>query len=552
MSKAPPPAASESARRFQWFLLLGLVMRLAMLNQPLFNNSNLRQTQTATITRSLVAFGGCSLSGEVNWMGDLKARLLLELPLYNYLVLAVHALHVPLDGAGKLVSVALWAISFLLLQGILRYVLNEEQTCWANLLFALAPLSVYFGQAFLPEMLIQVLSFAMLVLLLRYLERPKLHTFVGLSLTGAVGMLLKGPEVSHLYLVAAAMLVATELLPAVRQSGTPSTGSSADAVPIAAVSPIVTLLRCSAALGLTALAMVVWGRYIDRVNSTWFAEWTSKNVLGLMMGSWKAHIEPVGYIRLLIYIGLLATTLGGLPWVVVGLLKVLSREGMRDASSLVGETPATTNPGARKFVFAWLGSLLFYYVFWAGGASRIHAYYNLPALGPVCLLFGIGCTSWLRGGWAARFPTTARLAPALLIIATAVGPYWFLFHNDPVLIQATTWLKEHTAPADLILVRVNHRTDMCRYRHNSTVAYYAQRNIWPWVDDEAREVKDRALATASWALVTHPEHATGWTEKLRRRFKQLEPQVEDMTWLERDAGFVKVYDTEQFTVYKRR
>jgi hypothetical protein len=293
---------------------------------------------------------------------------------------------------------------------------------------------------------------------------------------------------------------------------------------------------------------------MDRVNWTWFPEWTSKNVLGKMVGSWKAHIEPVGYFRLLIYITLLAATLGGLPWVIGGLMKVVNQEKplRREASAPASETPGATNSGARLFVLAWLGSLLFYYVFWAGGASRIHAYYNLPMLGPVCLLFGIGCGRWLRGGWAARFPQTARLTPALLVLATAAGPYWFLFHNDQVLVHATTWLREHTAPADLILVRINHRTDMCLYRHNSTVAYYAGRNIWPWVDDQAREIKDRALATATWALVTHPERGTEWSEKLRRRVKQLELQVEDMSWLEREAGFEKVYETAEFSVYRRK
>jgi hypothetical protein len=425
--------------------------------------------------------------------------------------------------------------------------LNEEEAFWANLLFVLAPLSVYFGQAFLPEMLIQALSLAMLVLLWQYLERPSLLRFLSLGLVGATGMLLKAPEVSHLYLVAGVMLAQRELLPALLRNGPPSLGNSR-----------VSLTRLSVqyalVLGLTAWAMMAWGRYIDRVNSTWFPEWTSKNVVAMMAGSWKAHIEPVGYLRLLVYIGLLITTLGGLPWVIGGLLYMVKQEKWRtqDASALSGQTPACTSLTARTFVYAWLGSLVFYYVFWAGGASRIHAYYNLPALGPVCLLFGIGCARWLRGGWAARYPNWARLAPALLVIATAIPPYWFLFHNDRVLIQATAWLRAHTAPADLILVRINHRTDMCRYRHNSTVAYYAQRNIWPWVDDEAREVKDRALASATWALVTNPEPGTAWIEKLRRLVKQLEPQVEDMSWLERDAGFVRVYETPEFTVFRRQ
>jgi hypothetical protein len=391
----------------------------------------------------------------------------------------------------------------------------------------------------------------MLVFLLRYLERPRVLTFIGMSLAGAVGMLLKAPEVSHLYLVAGVMLSRREWLAAQMRKGTRQGNHPAIT---ARVAPMTTLLRCSTALGLTALAMLYWGRYIDRVNSEWFPEWTSRNVLGIMAGSWKAHIEPTGYFRLLIYITLLVTTLGGLPWALAGLASVLKSQesGNRDASPPASGTLSVTASASRTFVLVWIASVLFYYVFWAGGASRIHAYYNLPALGPACLVFGIGCARWLRGPWGARFPKLARLAPGLLVLATAVSPYWFLFHNDQVLVHATTWLREHTGPADLILVRINHRTDTCRYRHNSTVAYYAQRNIWPWVNEEAQEVKNRALATANWALVTNPEQDTEWTEKLRRRVKQLELQVEDMSWLEREGRFVKVYEAPEFVVYKRK
>lgn len=544
----------KTASQFRWLLLLGLVLRVLMLNQPIFNNSNLRQTQTATITKSIIASGGRSLSGEVNWMGDLRARLLLELPLYNYLVAAMNWTGVPLDIAGKLVSIGLWAISFLLLQAIWRRVLSDEETFWANVLFVLAPLSVYFGQAFLPEMLIQASSFAMLVLLLRHLERPRILTFIGMSLAGAVGMLLKAPEVSHLYLVAGVMLIRKEWLAARMREGTLAGERGNDPAITVRASATMTVIYCSTALGITAVAMLLWGRYIDRVNSEWFPEWTSKNVLRIMAGSWKEHIAPTGYFRLLIYLTLLVTTVGGLPWVIGGLASILKNQkaANRDGSSPATGTPAIKASEGGTFGVVWLAAVLFCYVFWAGGASRIHAYYNLPALGPTCLLFGIGCARSLRRPWAARFPKRARLAPGLLVLATAVGPYWFLFHNDQVLAHATTWLRQHTGPADLILVRINNRTDMCRYRHNSTVAYYAQRNIWPWVDEEAQEVKNRALATASWALVTNPEQSTEWTEKLRRRVKQLEVQVEDMSWLEREGRFMKVYETPEFVVYKRK
>ena len=53
------------------------------------------------------------------------------------------------------------------------------------------------------------------------------------------------------------------------------------------------------------------------------------------------------YLRLLAYIGLLVATVGGLPVACAGFVTVCSQR--------------------RAVALAWLGSLVFFYLFWAGG-----------------------------------------------------------------------------------------------------------------------------------------------------------------------------------------
>ena len=502
------PASASGRKLFLSLLLIGVIARLICLNHPIFDNSNLRQTQTAEVTKGIIASGSPSLFGNVKWMGDAKAPLLLELPLYNYLVIGANKLFGNLDWSGKIVSVFLWALSFMVLQRIWSRLLDKEETFWANFLFVFAPLSLYFGQAFLPEMLIQFVSFGFIAVLLLYLEKQRFLIFCVLATTGLIGMLLKAPEVAHLYLLAAIMIAHKERTAAVGK------------------------LRYWIALALTLGVMRLWSTYIDRVNSPYFPEWTSNKVLQMMLGTWGAHFSPFGYFRLLIYIVLFAATAGGALWVSLGFIELLKNR-------------------KQLFMIAWIGSMVFAYFIWAGGAYRIHSYYNLPVLGPVCLLFGIGCSKWLSTERRILSRPVAQTMIVVLLLSSAFWPYVFLYQNDNVLDRACAWLRTQTAPDDIILVRINHRTDMCRYRHDSTVSYYADRGIWCWVDDLGDEQKRRAILTSKWALVTKPPHQEGVAERLRQWVKALPLLVEDMSWLETRGGFEKFYENDEFTIYKK-
>ena len=92
---------------------------------------------------------------------------------------------------------------------------------------------------------------------------------------------------------------------------------------------------------------------------------------------------------------------------------------------------------------------------------------------------------------------------------------------------------------------------MCRYRHNSTVSYYAERHIWCFVDDLTEEQKRRAVLTSQWALVTKPPRKEALAEQLRQWVKALPLLVEDMNWLETQGGYEKFYENDEFTIYKK-
>src|SRR5262249_1171919 len=109
------PRISEAAVRrrlrksFYCLLVIGLAVHLLALNRPLLDGQMWRQTQTALITQGIAQQGGWHAGAVATWRGDWPARLVLEFPAYNYLVIALYKIFGNLDACGKVASVLLWA-----------------------------------------------------------------------------------------------------------------------------------------------------------------------------------------------------------------------------------------------------------------------------------------------------------------------------------------------------------------------------------------------------------------------------------------------------------
>jgi hypothetical protein len=200
----------------------------------------------------------------------------------------------------------------------------------------------------------------------------------------------------------------------------------------------------------------------------------------------------------------------------------------------------------------WLLSIVFFFVFWSGPVSRGQSYYNLPALGPCALLFGIGA-DWLlsqcrpiaiRSPWA-----TATLL--LLLGPFLVGGSLYLFRPDRVVLESTQWIREHTQPDDLILIKSNHREDTVDYQALAVYPYYAQRRFWVYSRFVAAEEIKRGLETSKFALVTLPPRQSSWVDTWRRRFKGKAPEPEDISKALDQSGFQPVYTNAHFIVYSK-
>ena len=491
------------------FLVIGIGLRCLALTQPIVDNGILRQAQTAAFTQSLLQSPGFALSARIPWIGDMDARYLLELPMYNYLVIAVHWITGDLDLSGKITSILLWIASFVCLQFIWRRILDSQQTFWANLLFVIAPLGVFYGQAFMPEMLVQLLAFGFVLLVLRYDESPTLLRWSICAAVGLIGLVVKLPETAHLYLILAFLLLRREGWKGLLRS------------------------RYLIAAVLTLAAVKGWSSYIDTVNTSPLSFGSSKENLRVFIGTLESRFQLKPWIMVFLYLG---------AFVVPGPLAIVTGYGLLVFLRKYRE----------QILGLWLLSLAAFYLLWFGNTAAGQNYYNLPALAPLCALFGIGVNAALGWSKIVRRRLAASVVTVSVVMISAVPALIYLFKQDRPILEAARWTRAHTRSNETILFRPNHRWDMIDYPFNAVLAYYSDRRTFVWTRNTPDQYRQAALQRASYAIVTLPQPpARGILGVVNRFRRAYDRQPESVDWLE-SAGFEKVAMEEGFVAYRRK
>ena len=440
-------------RSFWLFLLVGLLIRIWNVSDPIVDAMHTRQGQTADAIRSLIEEPGFQLDSNTSWRGTRPARLILELPVYSLLTQGLYEVfagqfygtHPPkpggadphlIDISARITSVIFWALSFFLVQGIWSRFLTAPQLFWANCVFVFAPLSVFFGQAVMLEMVFLAASLAFVLTVLRYAERPSLLRFGLVILTALIGCLMKFPAFSHLGLLAIAILWRAHGLRFLFR-------------PIHFVGAAVVLV-----------GLKWWSAYVTFVNVSAFSFWTSEETLRSFLGTFHDRISPELYLKVAGYIAAFILSPLGAVFAGVGIFQVWK------------QSPSP----ARFFLLAWCGSSVVYLLVWGVATAGQHSYYNIPFLVPAAMLFATGIVYFVDS-LHAKFSLRLARAVTLLVCAALFIPMAvmsaYLFREDRILVTTADWIRNNVPVGEPVAIKLNHRPQTIDYMHVPVVAYYS-------------------------------------------------------------------------------
>jgi 4-amino-4-deoxy-L-arabinose transferase-like glycosyltransferase len=411
-------------------LALALSLRLVQVGAPILGVHSWRQADTAAMARNFHEGGYRLLYPQVDWGGAGPGYVESEFPAFPYAVALLQGAFGPSEAWGRLLAALLSTLTVYLLYRLARDAYGDERAAvWAAFVFAVLPLSVYYGRAFMPEAAMLCASVA------------AVHAFDRWTRTGA----------RRWYLLAAGATSMACLLK----------------------------LPCLyLGLPLLYLAWRTWGRGLVRRPALWaFAALVLAPVAlwyahahalyrhgGVTFGIWEYGSDKWGNWRLVgsgefwngVFLRSLAErhlTWAGVPLAVIGLF--LPRTGRRAG-----------------IVDAWLLALAVYVIVVARG-NYVHEYYQLPFLPPLSIAMGRAISAAFASGprlaWRAG-AVAALLALVLVLSGSRLASYWR--REDPTrspLFELARLVERQTPPA----VRI-----VALDQGNPTLLYLAHRKGW--------------------------------------------------------------------------
>jgi hypothetical protein len=175
---------------------LGVLCRLIHVAQPFIDAYSWRQADVAMISENFYLHGFSIFYPQINWAGNAPGYVGAEFPLVPFFASLLYLFFDVQDWIGRSVSVGFFAFSVPFFYLLVRKVFNEPSAWFAVGIYTLAPLSVFAGRSFMPDMAYLAFSIAALYLFTIWLEDEKsLLRFAMACAATTLAILVKLPAI---------------------------------------------------------------------------------------------------------------------------------------------------------------------------------------------------------------------------------------------------------------------------------------------------------------------------------------------------------------------
>lgn len=182
----------ERRRVLLWVVLaISLAVRLYGVGSPLTDGGQERQTQVATIARNLYRENPNVLYPRMDFVPRFYAML--EFPLQAAIMATLYHVFGIHDAVGRLVTIAFSLGSIVFMYLVARRFLSEDRAVLAAAVYALTPMSIYFGRAVFPEALLLFFSLGALHFTLEWTRRVRRADYFASVAFAAAAFIVKAP-----------------------------------------------------------------------------------------------------------------------------------------------------------------------------------------------------------------------------------------------------------------------------------------------------------------------------------------------------------------------
>ncbi len=433
-----------------------VVVRLIFINQPYVDHWSWRQSDVAAIARNFSEGGFRFAYPQIDWAGDTTGYVGTEFPILPFLAALCYKIAGIHEWIGRSQAVISFAISLPFFFLLVREILGSTAAVWATFFFSFAPLNVFAGRTFMPDVPSLSLAIIGLYFFLRWSDDHELAPFVVAAISISLSLLIKITSIiifAPLAYVVVGRLCQTPGASQNGAGGSPATwtGRSEDRASGSERVKRPTIYGGIALfLAITLLPSAAWYWHAHQVAGRFYPHH--------FFGAGGIRIENLSW-----YLHIARQTATSILTPILSIMAV------------VGLFVAPRSRNARLFHW-WLAAMVLFVII-VGYGNR-HRWYQLPLVPITAAFAGTACA--FIGSKIASSRVAAVTLSILLAGSFALLPYVFvqpLYEPSAAQLRdAGLELNRITAPDALIVAADT---------GDPTIFYYAERKGWHFLERDA-------------------------------------------------------------------
>jgi 4-amino-4-deoxy-L-arabinose transferase-like glycosyltransferase len=426
--------------------ILAVAARLILINQPYVDHWSWRQSDVAAIAHNFYEGGFRFAYPQIDWAGDATGYVGTEFPILPFLAALCYKFAGIHEWIGRSQAVIFFAVSLPFFFLLVREIFGSAAAVWATFFFSLAPLNIFAGRSFMPDVPSLSLAIIGLYLFLRWVNSGRLLLFFLAAIAISLSLLIKITSIiifaPLLYVVVGRLCQPRTLSGFTRKRPTIYGGT--------VLFLVITLLPSGA-----------WYWHAYQVAARFYPNH--------LFGAGGIRIENLSWYW---HIARQIATSSLTP-----ILSIMAVVGLCVAPRLQRcSTAGRPRPRCSCLFHWWLGAMLLFVI--AAGFGNRHRWYQLPLVPITAAFAGVACA--FIGSKIASSRVAAVALSILLAGSFALLAYVFvqpLYEPSAARLRdAGLELNRITAPDALIVAADT---------GDPTIFYYAQRKGWHFLEKDA-------------------------------------------------------------------
>ena len=173
--------------------IFAVAARLVLVNQQYIDHWSWRQSDVATIARNFSENGFPFAYPQIDWAGDAPGYVGTEFPILPFLAAICYKFAGIHEWIGRSQAVIFFVVSLPFFFLLVRKIFGSTAAIWATLFYSFAPLNVFAGRSFMPDVPSLSLALIGLYFFLRWLDNERPIFLGGAAIAISLALLIKLP-----------------------------------------------------------------------------------------------------------------------------------------------------------------------------------------------------------------------------------------------------------------------------------------------------------------------------------------------------------------------